>query len=406
MGSPSVQIITPASQAIYNVHDTVWVSAKVSDDNGLNTVSVYLINNLGTQVLPNAVVKITSKSFTFKIAYVLSDIHLISGQYSIVVFASNGTNSTYAYQQISVDATPTKREAIYAITKSGSGVHVSKIDSVFNVSLAYTNPGDYSSSDVNSYYQQLYVTASDTGSVNANSVPGGSNAWSVPGIISSPVYFTNTYSSGDAVYISFYNGYVRYYNSLGVLQSVFSIEANYYPIKTYAYSNYLFVEEKAISSKTTNLVVFYSATTASMQQALLPGPVTAMFDMDNDHIMVFGNDYTGVPYMLQYSISNNIFFSPITLPAATLLSAEQVDANTYLMGYSNGNIYQYTYNPNVMNTFAGGVMASHIRYDVVNNQVIVATAHYIKEYNYVSGALVNTADLIDSVLNVHILNNK
>ena len=406
IGSPSVKIISPAGLMTFNVFGTIMVNASVSDANSLTAASVYVINSQGVQVLPFYPINITSNSFTFSIPYVISDIHLASGQYTLVVYASNGTNSTYAYQQIYIDAAPTKREALYAITRNSSGVHAMKIDSAFNVTQAYTCSGDYSSSDVNAYYQQLYITAGDSGNVNATIVPAIYSAWNVPGIISPVPFFTNTYSYGNAAYISLYTGFVKYYDSHGVLQGLFNIAPGFYPIKTYAFNNYLFVEEKSISSSNTNLVLFYSPTATTIQQTVLPGPLVAMLYMDNTHIMVFGNKYSGGPYMEQYNITGNIFFTPIPLPSAKMLSADQVDNNTFIMSYTDGNIYQYTYSPNVINPIISGVIASHIRYDAVNNHVVTASSHYVKEYDYVSGALVNSADITDSVLNVHILNNK
>jgi hypothetical protein len=405
IGSPSVQINAPASLTIFKVFDTVKVSAHVSDANQLTVVSVYIVNGQGTQVLPTYPIPITSNDMTFTISYTLSDIHLASGNYSITVFASNGTNITYGFQQIYINAAPTKREALYAITKNISGVHTSKIDSAYNVIPGNTFSGDYSSSDVSSYYQQLYITAADSGSVNAVSFV--SPAWSVPGIISSTPYYTNTYSYGDAVYVSLYSGFVKYYNHSGGIQNVFNITSGFYPVKTFVYGKYLFVEEKDISSQSRNLVLYNNSTAVGFQQAALPGPVIAMFDFDYDHIFVFGNQNSGAPYLLQYSISGNIFYSPIVLPTAKMISADQVDADDYIISFSDDNIYTFSYNPLSMNKAINGIYASHVKYDAVYNHIIAATSHYVKEYNYGSPyPLLNTANLIDSVLNVHILNNK
>src|SRR4029077_13198750 len=100
VGSPSVQINTPATLSTFNVFDTIKVNAHVSDANQLTVVSIYIINSQGVQVLPSSSVAITSHNMTFTSPYILSDIHMLSGQYNIVIYASNGTNTTYAYRQI------------------------------------------------------------------------------------------------------------------------------------------------------------------------------------------------------------------------------------------------------------------------------------------------------------------
>jgi len=101
-----------------------------------------------------------------------------------------------------------------------------------------------------------------------------------------------------------------------------------------------------------------------------------------------------------------MFLATRTLPSAKLLSVAQVDSATYLIGFDNGTIYKYTYNPNSIVSFISGVIATHLQFDVANNEVITSSGKNISEYSYSSTALIHTANAQDSVLNLHILYNK
>lgn len=404
---PSVQIIQPAGIQTFNVFDTIMVKAHVSDAQGLQSVNISLTNGQSTKVLPAVQVAITSNDMTFTWPYILSDFHLASGQYYITVSASNGTNTKYAYQEIYVDAAPTVREAVYAITRGNNTVKIWKFDSVFSVTAGPSLSGNYSSSDVSSYYQQLYITAYDSGNINAIAVPSGTG-WSIMGNNSPTPYFTNVYSYGDAAYVSYYAGYVKYFNHSGVIQSEIYMPANYYPVKTLLWGKYLFVEERDISSPAEILALFYAQSGVGYQQISLPGPIIAMYGMDNDNVFIFGNGTSGAPYMSDYSVSGNGFYNPVSLPSAKLLSAAQVNSSEFFVGFSNGTIYNYTYNPINFLSYITGVNASHIRYDAVNNQLVVSSGKQVEEYNcgLSSATKVYSVPMTDSVLDVQILFNK
>lgn len=411
---PSVQISSPYSLATFNVPGSIQVTGHASDAKSLTSVTVYIANSQNIAAEEVIQIPITSNNMNISCSYLLNDIHMPGGEYYMTIAASNGTNSSSAFQQIYVDALPTKRTAIYAITRDGSGVHAWGIDSAFQISpsFSYTVPGDYSSSDVNSYYQQLYIAGHDSGNVSVYSVPAIAPDWSIAGNPSPAPYFTNVYCSRDAELVSYFNNttcYVKYFNHLGVIQAVYNAATGYYPIKTFLWGGWLFMEEKSISSSQENLVTFYASTGGGLEQTTI-APIVAMYGYDNNDIFIFGNNSSGGAYIKLYTISGNIFYSPAFSLSSygQLLSAAQVNLNTYLLSFSNGSVYQYTYNPVSIVSYIPGITASTIRYDSINNQVITASGKIVNEYNYTVGfaTLVNSLTISDSVRDIRILYNK
>jgi len=404
---PVVEITSPYSLATFNVPGTIQVTGYVSDSKSLTSVTVYIGNSQNIPVEQTITVPITSNTMNVSLTYYLDDIHMLSGQYYMTITASNGTNTASAFQQIYVDGTPTVRTAIYAISHNSGGVQVWKIDSLFHASLSYTVSGDYSSSDINSYYQQLYTAGLDSGNVNVYSVPNIASDWSLSGIVSTTPYFTNIYCNNDAEYVSYHLGYVKCYNHLGTLETIYNVNSGYYPVKTFAWAGWLFAEEKSIYSTSENLLTFYQASAAGAGQIVIQGPIVAMYGYDNNDIFVFGNS-SGGAYMQLYNIRTNLFYSPVTMPSAKLLSVAQVNASTYLISFNNGTIYQYTYGQNGLFPYINGISASTLCYDNINNQIITATGNTINEYNYGinSANLVASAIISDSIRDLSVLYNK
>ncbi|HTA28309.1 MAG TPA: hypothetical protein VK809_11000, partial [Bacteroidia bacterium] len=192
-GYPAVVISSPYSQEYFNVPTTIHVTGSVSDAKSLTAVTVYIANSQNTPVEHSIQVPVTSNNMSISLIYSLNDIHMAGGEYYMTITASNGTNTQSAFAKIYVDALPTQRTAIYAVTRNGAGINAWKINSSFQDSLSYTVSGDYSSSDVNSYYQQFYIAAHDSGNMNVYAVPDAAPYWSITGDVTPAPYFTNIY---------------------------------------------------------------------------------------------------------------------------------------------------------------------------------------------------------------------
>lgn len=419
---PAVQISTPYSLATFNVPGNIQVTGHVSDAKNLTSVTVYIGNNQNTPSEQVVSIPITSNNMNVSCTYSLNDIHMASGQYYMTITASNGINQASAFQQIYVNALPTQRTALYAITHNVSGVHVWGItgSSAFTIdsSYSYAVPGDYSSSDINSYYQQLYIAGHDSGNVNVYSVPNSpSSLWTINGYSSPAPYFTNVYCNDDAEFISYYNnnmpnGVVKCFNHSGAGQGVYNAIPGNYPIKTILWNGFLFVEEKQITSQQEALQSYYQSSAVQYKSCSLPGTVVAMYEYDNNDIFIFGNNSSGGAYIQLYSYGGNTdnSYFPFSLSSyGNLLSVAQINPNTYLVGFSNGNIYQCSYSNSNENftPYITGVIASTIRYDNVNNEIIIASGKTVSQYSYANPLLAPVSiHLSDSVLDVHVLYNK
>ncbi len=403
---PSITIQLPVENTVHNVFDAVPVQFLVQDNDRLTSVVVSLMDLNSQPVLAGVDVTPSSNPATVTMSYYLNDIHIASGYYFIKVSASDGTTTNIAIRRIYVNEAPRMlRNAYYVTLPTPSTRNIFKIDSLQNPVLAGTYAGDHSQSCISSWYQDLHTIGYMNGDLYAINLEDNVTNWSVNCLTSADPYFTDVHVNGKNSYLSFYDGRLKGYLVDGTIIMSASVQAGYYPRRIFKHDIYLAASIKEIISPARKLVLFNAATGAGYQETALSQDVVEMYTKDNDNMFCFGND-AGQGKFEIYQLSSNAFWTPYTCPAGSILSVAQVDANTYLIGHSNGTVYKYQYNINSLTTLIPGVTASCLRFDDVNLHVYVAEGVTVKRYLYSTGTLINTVNASGTVADLELLFNK
>lgn len=403
--SPVVNIISPYDNQSFNVYDTMSIYAEVSDDNQLTAISVGLVNEHMIPVLPSVNIQPQGKETEFSQPYWISDVHLASGTYYVKVTASDGTNESNTYRKIDLTAAPRERKGFYLLSENTGSTSIHFMDESFSISPKLTLSGDYSSSAINSYYQDLYTAGIYTGNLHGIELESHAVKWSVQGIAGAAPDFTNVYNDGSYTYVSFYDGTIKGYDHNGIVKYTSSLSQGFYPVKVFRHGDYIITEQRSISSAARNIVLYYAGNGSGFQQTILSQDIVEFFTKDVDNIFMFGNN-NGQAVMEIYNISSNGSWQPHAMPAARLLSATQVDNNTYLLGFDNNTVYKYTYFNNSLITWLTNLKATDMIYDQVRNEVIIAEEMKVSSYAYSSAGLINTAMHSDTIADLHMLYNK
>jgi hypothetical protein len=212
---PVIKINKPSSGQHFTVGDTIFVSANISDNEQISSVTVKLLSSNYISVGHDISVKVPSNNSLINVHYIIEDLNLLSGNYIMAVVASDGHNSTNAYVTIHLTELPRVRKAVYLLTATNnSSFRVSALDSMHTLSQVINVNGDYSGSAIYSIQHQLYTLGSITGALNSFDLELYTSLWTHPPV--SPVVptFRNLFFSGDIVYVSYYDG-----NILGFDQS-------------------------------------------------------------------------------------------------------------------------------------------------------------------------------------------
>lgn len=406
--APTVIINNPTEGQAFNVLDIFTVNADISDDNGVKLVTVGLLNSQFIQVQTAVSVNVSSETeLSFSKSYQLYDIRLESGTYYIWVNAYDGINQTNAYQRIDVTAVPKKLTGIYAIAKNTSlQTSIYKIDSAYGHSSLTSFTSDYGGSSISSYEQLLFVSGKNTGDTKAINTNNGSVRWAVPFPFGSAPHCMENYHADKITYTSYRAGTINGYtfNELNVFSA--NALSGYYPEKFFKLGNFFLSEQKPLTIGSKKLVTYVS-TAQPIQEQLLPiDDVVEIFRKESTKAFVLGNNSSQQAGMEIFDINGNSFWSPRTMPAAKLLSAEQVDSNTYLIGLDNNTIYKYTYHNNSLISHISGIKPKSIKYNAVDGEIIIADDTKVYSYDYSTAAFKNSATLPDTIYNIHLLFNR
>ena len=404
---PEIQVTNPYYGQTFTVGDTIHADFSVSDDQAISSISVMIADSNLVTVMSPLGVSPTGKNASYHLDYPISDPHLNGGLHYFKVVAFDGYNYVTKYQRIYLTALPKKRLSyVYVTHPAANTVQVLQLDSALNSSAYYSLAGDLVNTDLSSYTQQLFTCGMYTGHMNAIALDAPAVAWYIPVINNSIPYFENVYSSGNTVYVSYYQGStIKGYDANGSQRFIASVTNNYYPIHTFRHDVYLVAEAKAVSSSVKKIILYYASGGASFQECILNQDVVAFFTKDSDNIFAFGNN--GNQGVVQiYQVSTNGFWSPVNLATGKILSVVQVSSDEYLIAHSNGTIYKYQYSNGSVTPFIPGVTASHMAFDDVNQELLVSDVNVIKKFNYSNAALINSFTATDSVCGLHIRFNK
>jgi hypothetical protein len=285
---------------------TINVNAQVSDNEHLASISVTLVdvNYVPQQASVN--VPISSADFIFNINYEVTKFNLASGTYYIQVTASDGANTTVAYQPIYIYTSPAQLWGYCVVLKNTPNT-ISYCDTSKNNLFTFPMLGvGYNGMRYSGYNEQLYVNGNGNGTLQnfqAYSMQAQSlGAVSFTENSLSNDNFTCLYTDGNKPYVGYYNIYnagspivYSYLNGTPSTSYGFPSTTSYgYPYYFSTTSLYGMAAFKSkVSGTPDNLTTFYI--TGSFLQSI-PFPsnfkAVAIFEKQPDSLYVLGNDTT------------------------------------------------------------------------------------------------------------------
>lgn len=401
---PSVTFIQPSENTRFTVLDTINISANISDDNTIAHVSFSITDNNYITVAAAADEHPGGRQATVSRAIVLDNIEMSSGQYYLLVTASDGILETRQFRKIYINEMQKKMKAVYFVTANvSSQVNVFKIDSAFQVKPVITLSGDFAAADVSSENRLYYVLGKYSGALNAVNVQTNMVNWNVPANnnMAAP-RFSDVCSKSGYVFVSFFTGEIKSFDKSGNIDFN-ALAGDYVPGKIFAANNLVFLEEQQASGTQKYLAVYLS-NSVLMQRAPMNLDVVSFCEKDADNIFVVGNS-NGQGHVLLYTLSLNNFYEPHMLPAGLVHSAVRTDSNNYLIG-CDAAVQLFQYNPIGLLPFIPGVAACNIQYDDVDNVVILSEGMKVKYYDYNTGNLLKAVSYTDTIRGLRIMYNK
>ncbi|MCD4745629.1 MAG: hypothetical protein K8R58_04965 [Bacteroidales bacterium] len=402
---PVISFYSPFDSQQFSVSDTILIEAKVADDKIIENIKVVLVNENFIPVLNAIYITPTSNTYNISMIYPLYDLYMESGIYYVLIRAFDGTNSKNQYQKILLDEIPQQIDGVIVLTQAKShDIEVLKLDSSFAFNSLFFIDGDYSASAVSSRYNQLYVTGHYHLSLKAFDLKNYEVDWFVEPFINPPYYDYDCLYYSDFLYVSFYNYYIKAYDSNGSDRFSATLSYDELPSKIFRHNDYVIIDKQSKVGGNTYISVYYFISGVLKQELNFDYKVVDFFTKDNDNIYVLANSYNQGTLKI-YDLSFNNIFESFSMPEGKILSAEQIDYTKILIAYEN-TVYHYESVFNILTTFIPDVTAYKIQYDKLNKHVYIAENQKVSVYTYPEAVLKNTVTIADSILNIHLLYNK
>ena len=393
--SPYVRIISPSEGAVYNVFDTVYTSFEISDETQLVSATAEVVNSNFVPVTP----KVSIQNFNGAAQIVIDDKLLDTGDYYVLITASDGVNQQLEYRKIKIVAVPRIRRAIYVATSNGSGQDaVWKVDSLFQQVISWNNPGqDILKLRVNSLFDRLTLVGRFSKGLRTYDLNDGALTWSDDVYPAQVQRFEDLLTYESAVYTTLYDREIRSYSSSGSMTMNLPTE-NHKPELIYRHPDCLLIEMNLVGDNKHFLNVYHPQTRALLWETNFGIDITAVCELDADKVMVFGNDGDQAR-VFHYDIGGNAWWEPRQLPEGKVLDAVSIEGQSFAITHQNG-VYTYTYNPNYLNQIKVGTYQD-IGYDNDNATIIVASNNMLEEITQI-GQTVSSVSLADSIVSFDI----
>lgn len=393
---PQVVITSPSEGTVFSVYDTVFVSFEITDESQLTRATAELVNSNFIPITP----KVDIQDFNGSESLIIDNKLLETGDYYVLVTASDGLNEKREYRQIRIIAIPKKRRACYVATGSGSGQYaIWEIDSLFQQSNLWLQPGqDVIKLCVNSMYDQLTIAGFFSSGLKTYGLSSGTLEWSDDVFsVSQTQRYMDLACFSSSIYTTIYDREIRSYSTFGSLNMNLPTGI-YRPEMIYTNGQYLLVEMNLVGDDRQFLYVYNASTNMLLWQTDFQVDIVSVCPLQNDEVLVFGNDGTQAR-VFHYDIGSNSWWEPRQLPAGKILKAVNMEGNIFAISHENG-VYSYTYSPNYLNQIKVGQFQD-IGFDVDKGTLIAASGNQIEEMTQI-GQTVNTISLADSIVSFDI----
>ncbi|MFN4235075.1 MAG: hypothetical protein ACK4IK_09750 [Bacteroidia bacterium] len=405
--SPEVTIIKPYRDIELYQGDTLIIEAELKDNKGLKRVRFSIQDENGVSAVAATSQNLEGKEIKVSDFLVIDNPNLKTGDYTLQVAASDGTNEGKAFQRVKIYASSKKLKGLFAITTPGTQTtKIYKSDSTLSsLSLVNTYTGDFSDASLNSGTQQIITTGLNTGKIISADVRSLVEKWSHPSIYggSLPSFFDIDFYDKE-VYICSYDGYIRSYNEAGVINGTVTVNSGFYPRKALRNEDKFIIEEKLFSGSSRQIAVYYAASGALMQNTPVNFDVCDILYKDTDRYLIFGNDNTQAK-MWMYEINTNGTWEPKTLPTGKISKAIKINSNEFIIAHENA-IYKYVYNINSLTTFISISGSNDVLYDATRNLLFVANGSQIRIYDYPTGNLNGVLNCPENIKQILLWYNK
>jgi len=286
---PSITINKPASNSSYDVLDTIWIKAKITDNEIIKSVSYGVTDDKAEYVTNTKTKTYNSNSVDFSGYIILDDVRIESGNYTITITAFDGENTRKTFRNIYIKALTKKLENIFIITEMAS---TSKVYELTNdgFDLKYTLNDNITDAKINSYLKTFYLL-DKSGNLNALSISNFETYWQDNNLNNNLVdYKGKLLIYDDYCFASVKNNNIQAYDVNGnirktAVSSLYAYEPSVFTIQNDYFVNYTYNNTIADNY----IEKLYYTSGASQTYYNINFDAVDLLNLNSNEIIVFGN---------------------------------------------------------------------------------------------------------------------
>lgn len=402
---PNIDIFSPSENKVHFVPEAVLINAEVSDNEHIEYVRLAITNENYVSVAPVLTLNPDENPVSINQSIMVDDPFLISGDYYLVITASDGVNEKKEYRKIRLYEVERKfMGVVFSDDANNNQVDVYLVDTLYNKQLLATRSDDFGGSAISSRNQSYYLVGDVLGDMQSVALSSSGASWAVPSQPTPPApYYTGVTAYDGRVYFSSFDKKIQGTGKQG--NGILTIETgSYTPYAVHRQGDVIYSEQRQLQSGQQRLVQYYEGTGGYKKEISLDIEVVDFCERANDNVLLFGNQ-NNQGALRDYNPGDNSLWTPHTIPAGKILCATRVDENDFMIGHETGVLW-YRYNSNSLVTFKAGVQAAGIQYNDVDNILIISSGSELKYYSFPSGNLIQTITHSSEIKGMEIFFNK
>ena len=399
---PSVSILAPTELEEFSVGDSIRVIADISHGSPVSSIKVSLLNGNSIPVLDPIYIFPGATAFHLD-RYFPVDENLESGLYTLLVSATDGTNTRNVYLKLSIRGLErfferaiaicrpnTLKTLVYSIDEDGAFQNIRSLD------YGYTD------SDISSDQRQLYILKPNPDILYAYKLEDISEDYSITASPPYPIYNDVSYYN-LFTYVATGNGYIKAYDKNGYPAFLTAPNVDTIPKLVKRHFSYVIAYCERRGGPERFLRQYHAGTGIFRAGIKINFSAVEIFSTSPDFVVLLGNKETESSVFVYNSVDYNLE-EEIPLPAGLISGGVQISSNVFLISHENG-IYQYNHETKTVIAWLTGVEADVIAYDDLRQLVYFSEDEKVYVCRVTDAVTVQEITLPYEILNLHIQYN-
>lgn len=400
---PTVVFETPQENDSFKVLESVFIKARITDDENIERVIVRLIdNNSGNVALPSQTFTPNTKTFELDFVVELSDSLLESGSYYFQVEANDGTNTFSDFRTVHISGIAKRQLSTVVACSNLQSTDIYEGSSTNGYQLFQTLASSYEDMVLNNDDQHLWYLSENTKEIQVFALIDKERLYNqrINSSFANP--FTNLVRDDRDVILGIKDGEVEGFNQFFNDNFTYRTQNDRVIGRVDVDDDFVLVEELDRDGNNRSLLALNKSSRFLVNSVNLPGEPTNMFVHRKDKVLVFYNTaQNGV--IAEFDLVQSGLRTIRSLNNK-INAVEQINTNEYVLSTSvnvqsyqvaNNNLVTYLNEPNAV-----------LSYDDLQNQLYVGVGLELKQYTYRSNVVNATSIFSKEIVGIDIRYNK